>query len=54
MTPQLRQRDRIQDGGEDGWGKDADRKTGGPRYPLSRNRLKQSIPIVLQGANGHI
>jgi len=33
--PEFRHCDRIQDGGGDGWGKDADRKTGGPRYLLS-------------------
>jgi len=33
-TPEFRHRDRIRRGGDDGDGKDADRKTGGPRYLL--------------------
>jgi len=33
-TAQFRHRDRIRHGGDDGHGKDADRKTGGPRYLL--------------------
>jgi hypothetical protein len=37
-TPEFRHRDRMQDGGEDGWGKDADHKSGGPRYLLIQAR----------------
>jgi len=33
-TPEFRHRDRIRHGGDGGQGKDADRKSGGPRYPL--------------------
>jgi hypothetical protein len=33
-TPEFRHRDRIRHGGDNGYGKDADRKTGGPRYLL--------------------
>jgi hypothetical protein len=33
-TPEFRHRDRIRHGGDDSDGKDADRKTGGPRYLL--------------------
>jgi hypothetical protein len=31
-TPEFRHRDRIRHGGDDSYGKDADRETGGPRY----------------------
>ena len=31
-APELRHRDRIRQGGDNSYGKDADRKTGGPRY----------------------
>jgi hypothetical protein len=34
-TPEFRHRDRIRRGGDNGHGRDADRKTGGPRYLLS-------------------
>jgi hypothetical protein len=39
-TPDFRHRDRIRHGGDNGYGKDADRETGGPRYLLhgQRNR----------------
>ena len=33
-TPEFRHHDRIRHGGDEGYGKDADRKTGGPRYLL--------------------
>jgi hypothetical protein len=33
-TPEFRRRNRIQHGGDGGYGKDADRRTGGPRYWL--------------------
>jgi hypothetical protein len=33
-TPEFRHRDRTRHGGDDSYGKDADRKSGGPRYPL--------------------
>jgi len=33
-TPEFRRRDRIRRGGDDSYGKDADCKTGGPRYLL--------------------
>jgi len=29
-TPEFRHRDRIRHGGDDGWGQETDRKTGGP------------------------
>ena len=38
-TPEFRHRDRIRHGGDNNYGKDADRKIGGPRYllpPVSR------------------
>ena len=35
-TPELRHRDRTQHAGNDGYGKDADRKTGRPRYLLRK------------------
>jgi len=34
-TPEFRHRDRIRHGGDNNYGKDADRKIGGPRYLLS-------------------
>ena len=33
-TPEFRHRDRIRHGGDNSYGKDADRKIGGPRYLL--------------------
>jgi hypothetical protein len=35
-TPEFRHRDRIRHGGDNGYGKDADRKTGVPPYTLQK------------------
>jgi len=38
-TPEFRHRDRIRQGGDSRYGKDADRKIGGPRYLLLIERV---------------
>jgi hypothetical protein len=35
-TPEFGHADRVEHGGDDRYGKDADRESGGPRYLLSR------------------
>jgi hypothetical protein len=43
-TPEFRQRHRIRHGGDKSFGKDADRKIGGPRYLLLFNFVHQQNP----------
>jgi hypothetical protein len=51
-TPEFRHRDRIRHGGDNSYGKDADRKTGGPRYllatpvPAGSQPVGASIPVT--------
>jgi len=48
-TPEFRHRDRIRHGGDNGYGKDADRKTGGPRYArYSPFTIHHSLFIILR------
>jgi len=50
-TPEFRHRDRIRHGGDNSYGKDADRRVGGPRYLLSTetvNDARLAVRLVSQ------
>jgi hypothetical protein len=50
-TPEFRHRDRIRHGGDNSYGKDADRKSGGPRYLLKPARSAVREPMLSHSYN---
>jgi hypothetical protein len=44
--PEVRHRDRIRHGGDDGYGRDADRKIGGPRYLLGMGMDEKAVEML--------